>query len=383
MLLNSITSQDDNRNSGLDANGSAVKEVQRPGARRYMWLDAARGIAAIAVMLYHYSELIGFEWLFSISYLAVDLFFMLSGFVLLHAYGHRMADGLSASKYIIARLVRLYPVFILATLIGATYFVIKVLAGADDAPPMLGVIIALGQNIFFLPSTAKGTGLDGIFPFSPASWSLAAELFVSVVFGLGIWKFRNSALWAVVAVAGAIFAIFAWQAGSVDLGFNRPTFNAGLFRALSEFCLGMLLYRYSRYVKGVPTAVTLLILAAVTATFLFAPVSWPMVIFAILVLFPVLILIQPDREPTGAVARVCEVLGDLSYPVYLLHTPILLWCLGVLTTLQIDFRPFLPWLGFVIAAITIVASVLATIVWDRPIRGLMNSMLAAKAASGR
>src|ERR1700684_2462821 len=81
---------------------------------RYDALDGLRGVAAIAVMFSHFTQ----ESVFKNAYVAVDLFFMLSGFVIAHSYGTRLLAGMTAVEYIKRRIIRLYPMLLLSLLIG-------------------------------------------------------------------------------------------------------------------------------------------------------------------------------------------------------------------------------------------------------------------------
>lgn len=86
---------------------------------RFDALDGLRGVAAIAVMISHFSQ----ETLFKNAYEAVDLFFMLSGFVIAHSYGARLLSGMTSTEYVKRRLIRLYPMLLISLLIALPVFI--------------------------------------------------------------------------------------------------------------------------------------------------------------------------------------------------------------------------------------------------------------------
>lgn len=347
--------------------------IARPSSavagRRFLYLDAGRGVAALAVMLYHYGDYLGGNSLFKSSFLAVDLFFILSGFVLSHAYGRKISEGLRAFEFMALRLIRLYPVYILATLVGAAFYGAKIVIGSDEAPTMDDLAITLIQNLLFLPHTVKDTVLSGIFPFSPASWSLAAEMFVSVLFILSLWTLSTRALVYSFIASTIVFSFFALRAGTGDLGFNAPTFNSGLLRATFEFSLGMILYRCRDRITPAPIAVPIVLLTVIFGMFVLVPPNWLVGSLMIWVLFPAFILLQPAKEPTGFFEALCEALGKLSYPVYLLHTPILMWAVGSYRTV-FDTEPseLGPIFGISVGILAILISWLVSRLYDEPVR---------------
>ncbi len=135
-------------------------------------LDALRGIAAISVVIMHEDRFFRPVHL-PHAYLAVDLFFCLSGFVLSYAYQERLDRGMPMSHWMTIRFVRLYPFYLLGLLLGATFAVVRMRAGALHMP--VSVLVAtLVVNLLMVPSLA-------FYPFDPASWSLLFVLICNVV----------------------------------------------------------------------------------------------------------------------------------------------------------------------------------------------------------
>ena len=92
--------------------GIAIVDVATsPKKVRFLTLDALRGVGAIAVMAGHAGIVLG-AYMPPFMYLAVDMFFVLSGFVLAHAYDRKFAEGLSVGAFLKARIARLYPIYL-------------------------------------------------------------------------------------------------------------------------------------------------------------------------------------------------------------------------------------------------------------------------------
>ena len=88
----------------------ADKSADKPDKQHvFLELDAMRGVAAICVMLYHYSPFLSASKVLPSAYLAVDMFFLLSGFIIAHAYRARLLAGMSLGKFAVVRIIRLYP----------------------------------------------------------------------------------------------------------------------------------------------------------------------------------------------------------------------------------------------------------------------------------
>jgi len=325
-------------------------DVKTQPRQRLYWLDAGRGLAAIAVMLYHYQVFLGTVELFKYGYLAVDLFFMMSGYVLVYAYGEKMAEGMSTLRFMVVRIIRLYP--------------------------LSDIIAILIQNLFFLPTYIKDVVPNGIFPFSPAAWSLSAEMVLSVLYGLGIWKFREKALVWLIAITFAICVFFALRFGTFDYGFDQKSFHPALFRATAEFSLGVLLYKKFSHIRMKQNWVQPALLSVIMIILVLLKPNWMISIISLGILFPLFLTLQPSRNLTGMSAKVCTELGRISYPVYLLHTPVLLWGAGAFKVFKGDnFEASAPWLGIALMVATIVLSFMVAKLFDEPIRRLLNKYI--------
>ena len=349
---------------------------------RYLWLDFARGIAAISVMLYHYQEFTGYSHLFKAAYLAVDLFFMMSGFVIAHAYGAKLFQSMSTFEYVVARLVRLYPVYLFATLFGAGYYLSKVVLATDDAAAMTDILAILAHNLFFFPFSETIAEPSGIFPFSPAAWSLSVEVVLSIFFVIALWHFRTRNLLLTFVGSGLICLMFAARYGTLDFGFSMEGFFPAIFRAVAEFSLGIWLYRRFGGVRVNSNIAAAAVLAGITLALVFLTPTLPVSVLVVVIAFPLLFLVQPMVEPSGITAKVFSEFGRISYPVYLLHTPVLLWGAGILKFLNIDPLNYTPWIGLALAVCSIAMSWIVAVLFDEPVRRWLNKQVKKAKARG-
>src|ERR1700761_6040207 len=118
--------------------------------RTFETLNAMRGIAAIGVVLFHGRAL----WHGAVAphgYLAVDIFFMLSGFVIAHAYEERLRLGLSVAEFAKIRIIRFYPLYALGLTLGITRYLMLKMAHNADALPTVDLVMATLTGLVFLP----------------------------------------------------------------------------------------------------------------------------------------------------------------------------------------------------------------------------------------
>lgn len=326
----------------------------RRDARRYDVLDALRGVAALTVVFGHATRaaLAGHS-LVPRKTLAVVFFFELSGFVLSAAYARRLALGLGFVPFMLRRVIRLYPLIGLATVLGSAWFAAT---GAFEGSGRRGIAAIVGAALA-LP-TLPTTFSFGFFPVLPPEWSLFFEMIVSALFGAGLGAARFSVLVAVLAVSGTVYAA-AQLAHPEGV---RPLLI--VFEAIATFTTGVLIWRAhaSDRLTLPPLPVPLLAVVVV------APCLCPMrfgplpSLVAAFVVFPVVIAAgaAAGRRPASITERA---LGGLSYPLYILHWPFLL---AADRFVRPAFGPVASITVTVAGAVA--ASALALVFFDRPVR---------------
>jgi peptidoglycan/LPS O-acetylase OafA/YrhL len=332
-------------------------------------LDGARGIAALAVFGYHIAPYFGgLPWLQG-SFLAVDLFFLLSGFVIALSYEARLATGgMGFGRFLWVRMVRLYPLYLLACGIGFSYFLVKLVTGQPDAPTPAELLAALPGTITMLPSPMTSTWGFTPFPFAPSAWSLSLEFWFNIIYALVVIRFGMVALAVLAALALAVMVQQAPAFGSLDMGWNIATLIGGSARFWFSFTIGVMLFRLHRADWHLPpTAIWLglpvFAFVTVPADAVGLGLTW------ITAMFPAAVLIGAAVRVGPRMAMVCDHLGRLSYGIYILHAPLVLFETGVFKVLLgdawIDHQALI---GGVIFVTVIGFAAMATYWFDEPLR---------------
>jgi peptidoglycan/LPS O-acetylase OafA/YrhL len=301
-------------------------------ADRFEMLDLLRGIAALAVLIYHSEHFLGIQ-LLPDAYLAVDLFFMLSGFVIAHNYDPKIGSGMTLKEFMLHRGIRLLPCYWLALVIGVTLGGARMIRdeGYVDSP---GLITAALCNLVMLPSFVRLYGDFVMFPFNGASWSLMYELVANLAYWL-IFRFLNLFNLIALLVSSAVaLVLISVHVGSVDIGMRAGEELLAAPRVIFSFFAGLALRRYAHdYFRirlgNIGNAVAVLVLIA---TFRFADALGSRVVgecVAILAVFPLLLLNVSNTVPGPRMARICRLAGNTSYPVYILQTPLMFFAAAV------------------------------------------------------
>ena len=237
---------------------------------RYEILDGLRGVAAMIVVAYHLFETYSADPVHQIlnhGYLAVDFFFVLSGFVIGYAYDDRW-DRMSIKDFFKRRLVRLHPMVIMGTLIGAVFFYL----GDCSAFPLIMetpwwkvlLMVLLGCLMIPTPVSWDIRGWWEVNSLNGPTWSLMWEYIANILYALFIRHFSKIALGIFVALAALL---------TIDIAFNIDTFGLlatreaaaytfiggwsltpdqlyiGISRLLYPFFVGLLLSRVNKLIK--------------------------------------------------------------------------------------------------------------------------------------
>lgn len=310
----------------------------------YHLLDGLRGVAALMVIWYHVFEGYAFAGgttidTFNHGYLAVDFFFILSGFVIGYAYDDRWGKNFTMKDFIKRRLIRLHPMVIMGAIVGAITFYIQGSVQWDGTHIGISmVMLSLLCTIFFIPAM-PGVGYEvrgngEMFPLNGPCWSLFFEYIGNILYALFIRRLSNKALTIVVVLLGvalASFAIFNVSGyGNIGVGWTLDGVNfiGGLLRMLFPFSMGMLLSRNFKPMKlrGAFWTCTLVMIALFAVPYLEGTESictnGIYEAFCIIIAFPILLWIGASGTTTDKKStQICKFLGDISYPIYVIHYP--------------------------------------------------------------
>ncbi len=320
---------------------------------RFEILDGLRGVAAIIVVAFHLFETYSSgpcNQILNHGYLAVDFFFVLSGFVIGYAYDDRWGR-MSTWNFFKRRLIRLQPMVILGTLIGAFWFYF------GDAPAFelvaqtpwwkLLLIMLLGCLMFPTPPSMDIRGWSEINSLNGAAWSLMWEYVANILYALFIRRFSTKLLAAFVFLSAFL---------TIDLAMNVDTFSMleardyakytviggfglspdqiyiGIARLLYPFFAGLLLYRLSKLRINIKHGGMTWCSLAI-ATVLVIPhiggdhPNWINGLYCtiiILLVFPMIVAAGAGSPLVGKkTTAICKWLGLISYPLYITHYPMI------------------------------------------------------------
>ena len=289
--------------------------------KRSFTLDAMRGITALAVVTSH-TGAVSPPMPLRFSFLAVDFFFLLSGFVLARAYQPRLQAGLSAWRFMEIRFVRLFPMFILGSAVGLVYAAGQFVLHKPHALAPQHLMAAFASSFVMLPDLHSRNFL---FPLNGPSWTVFVEVLINSAFALLLFRLRSSILLVVSAACAAVYVWGAVHVGTGNLGWAWSTILYGIVRGGYAFPLGVVLGRIPKSTMRPPSLWALPPTGLlVWLLFVGLPVrqeaDFLVLSFAIL---PAIVWLGASLPPPEALRPVCQTVGDISYPFFAVHYPLL------------------------------------------------------------
>lgn len=307
----------------------------------YQILNGLRGVAALMVIWYHVFEAFAtspIDQRFNHGYLAVDFFFILSGFVIGYAYDDRWGK-MNKKDFFKRRLIRLHPMIILGTLFGVITFIIQGSEQWDGTKvPLSLVMLAMLLHLFLIPAV-PGTGAEirgnsEMFPLNGPSWSLFFEYIGNILYAVFLRKLSTKALRGVVVISGlglASFALFNLSgSGHLGVGWTLLDHNflGGFLRLLFAFSIGLLMSRNFKpaKIKGAFAICSVAIIVLLSIPYIGNGDSpWMNGLYdsvCTIIIFPILVYLGASGKTTNkTTTRICKFLGDISYPLYIVHYP--------------------------------------------------------------
>jgi len=286
---------------------------------RLTGLDGLRGVAAVGVMVMH-AHLAALP--VPHGYLAVDLFYLLSGYVIARSYEPALRQGMGLGAYLLIRLERLYPMLLLGGLLGLAVYA----AGWSEFRPrdQTDFALAVIGQFLLIPLLASGTA----FSFNGAQWSIVHELIANAAHAALLPRLSNRVLAAIAGLSALGLAATARHFGNLNTGFTPESFVWALSRVGFGFFLGVLLHRTEAVWRPKVPRLSFWVPAALLLAALDVPDEWAMPGTACLVLemivvvglFPMVVMLGVEARA----GKVAEELGALSYPLYAIHFPVMI-----------------------------------------------------------
>jgi len=356
----------------------------------YLMLDGLRGVVALMVVLYHLFEAVAFaagapEQKMFHGFLAVDFFFILSGFVMGYAYDEKW-DRMSVGGFFKRRLIRLHPMVFLGVVIGLVVFIAQ---GCVDwngnTVPWSQIILCTALSLFLLPSPAsvEVRGNTEIFPLNGTHWSLFLEYIGSILYALVLRKMKTSwlALWVMFAAVTLFYFGVAGPYGNIAYGWSSDTvvFAGGFSRMLFAYPAGLLMARIFRTGKRAELGGWFFVVAAAVLCLLLSIPSLSDIdipylkvyyeVLCVTVFFPLIVWFAAcGKLSEGISQKTVSLLGDLSYPLYAVHYPFIYLYIGWINS---DVHPFGQAWWATPLAITLICIAIAYIsfrFYDKPLR---------------
>lgn len=317
---------------------------------RYEILDGLRGVAALVVVFYHLMECYPVEItgkFFSHGYLAVDFFFALSGFVIGYAYDDRW-NRMSLKDFFKRRVARLHPMVIFGVLVGVCFFYYtggtELFNKVDGADWWMVLVQALLLMLMIpLPASMDIRGWGELTSINGPIWTLMFEYVANLFYALVLRHLPKLALGVLVAISAVLTAdltlrlnifgllVSEWNSYSVIGGFvfDAEHVYIGYVRLLYPFLMGLLLCRLGWKIRvsggfWVTSLIILMILGVPTLGDGNKVIDGVYQLFCILLMFPLILAIGAGSSVRGKKSTgICKFLGDLSYPLYITHYPLI------------------------------------------------------------
>lgn len=359
----------------------------------YHILDGLRGIAALTVVCFHLFEAFATSHLdqrINHGYLAVDFFFILSGFVVGYAYDDRWKK-MTVAEFLKRRFIRLHPMVVMGAVIGAVMFYFQGCSVWDVSTVSISMLlVATLLNALLIPATpgSEIRGLGEMYPLNGPSWSLFFEYIGNILYAFFIRKLPTRALSVLVLLAGCGLAAFAvWgPLGDICVGFAMDGVNmtGGSLRLLFAFSAGLLLSRVFKpiHIKGAFWICSLAVVALLSVPRIGGSEHlWMNGLYdtvCAVVFFPLLVYLGASGKTTDKITtRVCKFLGDISYPLYMVHYPFIYLYYAWVKNGNLTFEQSLPGAAALVVG-SVILAYLCLKLYDEPVRRFLTKRLLPK-----
>lgn len=351
---------------GAISNGATESgDVRIPGGKKfYPVLEGLRGAAAILVLFRHiptYGPPINFQ----MSYLAVDLFFVLSGFVIANSYEQKLtSERMSFKEFAVLRVIRIFPLYLIGSLIGLVALFLN--GTVQNNILALSVILAL----VMLPLPVRGLPP---YPLNNPSWSLFFEFFANFFYAKFV-KILNNRTIIIITILSLLILIYGATTSpkAMDLGWGKKTFLFGFPRVLFSFLVGVLIYRLdlrngNRRTYDSPLLAVAAICASIAIQVVAIDARFEAMygLFAVAILFPLIVYFSVRISVKGKILGAMMLLGEISFPLYALHSP-LYQISHVAFGAYLD--PYAPYTGIAFAFVAIAIALMFHSWVDVPLR---------------
>ncbi|MEJ2902416.1 acyltransferase family protein [Pedobacter panaciterrae] len=361
----------------MDTNKTTTTILQTK--QHFEILDGLRGIAAWAVVIFHFME-----WAYTDpgqnfighGFLAVDFFFCLSGFVIGYAYDDRIGK-MGVLEFFKSRIIRLHPLVIAGSILGLLAFLFDPFGGHPELYNTGKIILTFLCSLLLIPLPIIEDRGFNLFSFNAPSWSLFWEYIANVVYAFVLYNIKRSYLLLLTILAATAICLVSYRSGNLLGGWSGPTFWDGAARISYSFLAGLLIYRSNWIIKNKLGFISLAILLFLAFLMPSSKWNWLSEPFIVLFYFPLLIALGAGAILAPGLKKFCVFSGKISYPLYMTHYAVL-WMFGNYYT---SHKVSSMQLTLIIVAGLILltgAAYLIMVVYDIPVRKYLSNKRTAK-----
>lgn len=354
----------------------------------YLILDGLRGVASVMVVVMHIFEAHSMgdaqHMIINHGYLAVDFFFLLSGYVIGYAYDDRW-NKMSTGNFFKRRLIRLQPMVILGSIVGAAFFYFQ---KSPEIFPLIGttpvwkmlLIMLIGCTMIPVPISMDIRGWQETYPLNGPAWSLFYEYIANILYAVIIRRFSKLMLGILVFISACFLVEYALSYGDFVGGWSLDPhqLRIGFTRVMFPFFAGLLLYRTAKltHVKNAFFWCSLLLIIFLCVPRIGGTTHlWMNGLYeacTIIFVFPLIVYFGASGNITGKwPTRICKFLGDISYPIYITHYPIIYLYTGWVFNHKLSIQQ--AWPQAILVVVSSIALAYAALkFYDEPVRAWLK-----------
>ncbi len=380
------------------------KQKYLPSKPRYKILDSLRGIAAIIIVIYHLFESyysLGISHPINHGYLAVDFFFVLSGFVISYSYDDRWEE-MSLWNFIKRRFIRLHPYVIFGTFFGSLIFYFQ---DCENFPLIKNckfyqVLICLiwGITIIPIPSYFDIRGWKETNPLNGVIWTLQLEYFGNFIYAILIRRISNLILLILIFFSCILTFILCFNFDFFNILKERNELSytviggwslnlchifIGFVRLLYPFLIGIYISRKKLLIKTKYPFFGCCFLICLSLGMPFVGNEYIRFtngiydFFVIIFVFPLIVSIGAGTEidDNNFISKICNLLGEISYPIYITHYPLIYIQQSFATNYHYRSTEEHIFVSFSIFILIIFVAFSSLNLYDKPFRVLLRHLL--------
>jgi len=342
--------------------------------QHYDILDGLRGVAALAIVIFHFME-----WIYPDSsknfighgFLAVDFFFCLSGFVIAYAYDSRISV-MGVVEFFKSRLIRLHPLVIMGSVLGLAGFIFDPFTSQSQLYNVWHLVWLFICSIFLIPFPVMAERSFNLFSFNAPAWSLFWEYIANIVYGFILSKIHRRYLLIFTIVAASALCFVSYRAGNLLGGWSKDTFWDGAVRVSFSFLAGLSIYRFNWIIKNKLGFIGLSVL--LTLCFIMPHFKWNWITELMIVIFFFPLIVSLGAGSTLTFGKKLSIFsGKISYPLYMTHYAAI-WIFGSYYTINKPTGIELFLIVFIGTILLVAFAYLVMLVYDIPVRNYLTKM---------